>query len=137
MNIFDKTKSDLLDIKLELKTSYDLFAPIFVYFNNSKDYVLRNRGDGLQIQTTETGLTTYVNSEEDDRNKFEEFISSDRSFIVKVSIWDLRLIAIEIEKGFVFCGYSLEENGFSSESIPVYKIVAANGKEQVNYKIYK
>lgn len=126
MNILDKTKSDLLDFKLDFKLSYNMFAPIYSYFKNSADFVLINSGNGIQTQTTESGVTHYCNGEEDEKNKFEEYISSDRSFIVKIVLWDLRLIVIDIEKGFTFNGYSLEKNGYSPESIPVYKIVAAN-----------
>lgn len=126
MNILDKTKSDLLDIKLDSKLTFNSFDPIFSYFKNSTDFVLKNSGDGNQIQTTESDVMHYLNGEEDDKNTFEEYISFDKSFIIKIVIWDLRLIAIAIEKGFTFNGYSLEENAYSPESILVYKIVAAN-----------
>ena len=124
MDILNKTKLNLLKLSLSSNFSYNMFDPIYGYFKNSADFVLRNSGCGIQVQTTESDVTRYYNGEEDDKNKFEEYISSDRSFIVKVTILDLRLA---IKDRITFNGFSLEEFGFSSESIPVYKIVAAKG----------
>ena len=124
MDIFSRTKSDLLKFSLSSNISINMFDPIYGYFKNSADFELINIGKGISVKSTLNGVTHYCNGEEDEKNIFEEYISSDKKFIIKITALDLR---IAIKDRTTFNGFSLEEVGLNLESIPIYKIVAAKG----------
>lgn len=114
MTILGKTKIALLNIKHHKKS----FGPLFDYFESSADFVLFDQKDGLEI--TKLGNPIYVDGETNDKNKFREYLASDKSFIVHISAHDLRLIL----KG-TFNGYGLQKIEGTDKSIPKYKTVGA------------
>ena len=112
MTILEKTKIALLNIKHHNKS----FGPLFDYFESSGDFVLLDQKNGIEIP--ELGNPIYVDGETNDKNKFREYLASDKSFIVHISAHDLRLILMG-----TFNGYGLQNIERRDKSVPKYKIV--------------
>lgn len=119
MTILEKTKTALLNIKHHNKS----FGPLFDYFESSEDFVLRGKRNGIEIPKHRNSIC--VDGETNDKNKFREYIASDKSFIIYISAYDLRLILIDIEQMGTFNGYGLQKIERRDKSIPKYKIVGA------------